>query len=499
MDGRLRTISLFDHMGFGNMGDAAVLESFIANIKKRLPDARLTAFSQSPHDTKERHDLPCYPIRWCYPGWKDSPVPPAGGLSPRPRLKSRLKRISVFYALAKPVHDCFQGLAHLVRSYKIVRSLDLLIIAGGGQLCDLYGDIPYNVFKFCVLAKLAKTPVCIVGVGADLLRRPVNKLFARWSVGSARYVSFRSVESQALVRSLGVKRETHVCPDPAYGLDPRDYLTAKPSAVPAPIKAISVFRDLGIDLEAGLPRDSGGVRNGSTHSIGKSSEASTRRVGLNPISFCDPRRWPRKDAAVYQRYLGELAAFSSWLLAQNYHLEIFASDIMDVYAMEDLRQKLLAGLSSAAASRVSFRLALTLRELLLQMSTFDFVVTSKFHGVIFSHLLGKPVIALSYLPKTDHLMRAVGHDRYCRDVEHIDAAWLIERFERMVRESNQLRLLFRDTSAAYYNTVQAEFDRLFAAQNGPAARQADSAWGQNVVESSFSTGVRRRRRTKVPC
>ena len=26
-------------------------------------------------------------------------------------------------------------------------------------------------------------------------------------------------------------------------------------------------------------------------------------VGLNPIGFCDPRIWPRKDDSVYQDYL----------------------------------------------------------------------------------------------------------------------------------------------------------------------------------------------------
>lgn len=472
MIGNHKKIGLFDHMGYGNMGDAAVQESFVLNIKSRLPDARLIAFSQSPNDTKERHGLPCYPIRWWYPGWKDSPVPAAGGSSAKPTLKSRLRRFPILYALAKTLHDCFQEVAHLIRSYKVVRSLDLLIMAGGGQLCDLYGDLPYNVFKFCVLAKFARTPVFFVGVGADLLRRPANRFFARWSVRSARYVSFRSVESEALVRSLGVKRETHVCPDPAYGLDLRHYLRPESTAVPEPAKTISLFRELGIDLEAHLPRDSVCARDSRAYWVGKSPETSTRRVGLNPLSFCDPRRWPRKDASVYERYLGELAAFSSWLLVQNYHLEIFASDIMDIYAMEDLRQKLIAGVSPAAASRVSLRLALTLRELLLQMSAFDFVVTSKFHGVIFSHLLAKPVIALSYLPKIEQLMRTVGHDRYCLDSEHIDAGWLIERFQRMVREGNQLRLLFRDTSAAYSNALRAEFDRLFVAENGPVVARS---------------------------
>lgn len=34
-----RVFGLLDHKGFGNLGDAAVFESFVANIKRRLRDA----------------------------------------------------------------------------------------------------------------------------------------------------------------------------------------------------------------------------------------------------------------------------------------------------------------------------------------------------------------------------------------------------------------------------------------------------------------------------
>src|SRR5262249_48221490 len=157
-----KAIGLLDHMGWGNMGDAAIQEAFIANIRKRLPNARLLAFSLYPEDTRERHGLECYPIQWCYPGWRTEDQPTDGDSVASQKLRSRLKKWRIFYAVAKPIHDCLQELAHFIRSYRIVRSLDLLIMSGGGQLCELHGDLPYNVFKFCVLARLARTPVFIV-------------------------------------------------------------------------------------------------------------------------------------------------------------------------------------------------------------------------------------------------------------------------------------------------------------------------------------------------
>ena len=56
-------IGLLDHMGYGNLGDAAIQEAVIAKIKQRLPNVQLVGFSLIPDDTRKRHDIPCYPIR----------------------------------------------------------------------------------------------------------------------------------------------------------------------------------------------------------------------------------------------------------------------------------------------------------------------------------------------------------------------------------------------------------------------------------------------------
>jgi len=415
-----KKIGLLDHMGFGNMGDAAIQESFIANIRSRVPSAHLVAFSSIPEDTRERHKLESYPIFWSYRRGNGSEAPPAKTTTLASRLKQALKRCMILYVLAKPVHDVVHEIVHLVRTYRIVKSLDLFLVAGGGQLCELWRPLPYNVFKFCMLAKLSHTPLFIVSVGAGPLNRPLNKIFARWSVRLADYASFRDVESQALLHTLGVTRETHVYPDPAYALNLHGYLRRAPSKV------------------------------------------ERAKVGINPMGFCDPRLWPRKDVAAYTKYMDKVAQFSTWLLAHDYDLEIFTSDIaVDNWAIEDLKDKLIADGLKDLDSRVVVRPVLDLEGLLRQMATFQFVVTSKFHGVVFSHLLRKPVIALSYHHKIDDLMRAVGHEEYCLDIEHFSVQSLIETFERLVVKSESLKCQFRQETARYRKSLERQFDNLF--------------------------------------
>jgi polysaccharide pyruvyl transferase WcaK-like protein len=418
-------IGLLDHMGYGNLGDAATQEALIANIKARVPDADIIGFSLDPDDTRRRHNIPCYSITHWHPGLNKPGQTGADGRNLRSRLKSILKKIPVFSAMALCAQNLVRELVHLGRSFKVLRSLDTLIIAGGGQLCELWRgpwSHPYNVFKFSVLTKLANRKLLFLNVGAGPLDSFLSRVFARCSVCLADYVSFRDVESQTLVQRLRVKRPTHVFPDSAYALDISDYETGK--------------------------------------------RASRPLVGLNPIGFCDPRIWPKKDAYAYSRYLDNLAAFSLWLLSRNYGLRIFSGEMsVDVYALEDLKGRLLSSLSPADINEICVPPSQNVKELISEMSGFDFVVTSKFHGVVFSHLLAKPVIALSYHHKIDDLMRTVGHSQHCLNIESFDDECLKKAFASLVVDAQELKSKFRQTRGSYFEALKVQFDDLFVPKN----------------------------------
>jgi len=455
------------------MGDAAILESFIINIRKRLPKAVLVGFSMDPEDTKQRHNIECYSIRWWHPGKASQDVKLGDPSASRLSIRSIVKRFRLLYDFAKPIHDVMREVAHLMHLYKVIKALDLLVISGGGQLCELHGDLPYNVFKVCLLARLSNTPVFIVAVGAGVIKRPINQFFVKWSVRVAKYVSFRSEESQLLVRNLGVARETDICPDPAYALDVEEFIGRDSPTVITATESHMLLRKFGVDF----------VFEGySKLSPLTLEDAQQRRVarpilkvGLNPMGFCDPRRWPRRDQAVYATYLDKLTGFAAWILSENYDLEVFTSDILtDIFAIQDLKESLVKLVPPSQASRLTFRPLLTLRELLSQINSFDCVVTSKFHGVIFSHLASKPVIALSYMHKIDDLMRTVGHGRYCLNIEHFELHKLIDRFRSMVNERDYLATLFRSTSASYSRALQAHFDSLFGGEKETASKVCEN-------------------------
>jgi polysaccharide pyruvyl transferase WcaK-like protein len=441
-------IGLLDHMGYGNLGDAATQEALIANIKKRQPDVEIIGFSLNPDDTRKRHDITCYSITHWHPGL-DMPGPAsAGGMKLRFRLKSIAKEIPVVSKMAKRVLYLVREMTHLVRSFKVLRSLDILIIAGGGQLSELWHgpwSHPYNVFKFAVLTKLAGKKLIFLNVGAGPLNSRLGKSFIKCSAYLADYISLRDAESQALIRQLGVKRMTHVFPDSAYALD------------------VSVYKNANI------------------------VKASKPLIGINPIGFCDPRIWPKQDKSVYSRYLDNLTEFLLWLLSQNYRLRIFSGEAsVDVYALEDIRSRLLDSLPPNDIDEMFISPSGSVKDLLVEMSRFDFIVTSKFHGVVFSHLLAKPVIALSYHNKIDDLMRIVGHGQYCQSIESFDVKHLQEAFTSLVESTQNLKLLFGRKTCSNASLLKTQFDELFISENLELySHVLEASENETIVRSSI--------------
>jgi polysaccharide pyruvyl transferase WcaK-like protein len=421
--GKTLKIGLLDHMGYGNLGDAATQDVAIANIKKRLPEAQLIGFSFVPADTTMRHGIPCYPIRSWYPRPATTENLAADPGRAKLKLTSALKGIPFVYSCAKLILDFVREVLFCVQSYRAVRRLDLLIISGGGQLSDLWRgpwSHPFAIFKFCLLTKVAGKKLYFLNVGAGPLDHRLSRLFAKYAVQLADYRSFRDDESQKLVRSLGVKGKTLVYPDLAYGLEVEE------------------------------------LQNSST------SSSSMRVVGINPIGFCDPRNWPRKDRAVYHDYLEKTTRLSVWLLEQGYKLRMFTTEVsLDKHAMEDLRTQLCARLTPELFNQIFWGASESVRDVLQEMSEFDFVVTSKYHGIVFSHVLRKPVISLSYGRKMDFAMQAAGQGRFNANIERFDLDWFTKAFRSLADKRESIKLESAAAVNAHAAKLSEQFDSLF--------------------------------------
>jgi polysaccharide pyruvyl transferase WcaK-like protein len=180
------------------------------------------------------------------------------------------------------------------------------------------------------------------------------------------------------------------------------------------------------------------------------------------MPYCDPRSYyPEKNELAYSSFMQALTLFGVWLLEQQFALNLFCSDIgTDPPVVNDLEAR-LRGAARHDPPGVAAVAVESLDDLLSAISSMEYVITSRFHGVVFAHLLGKPVIALSYHAKTRALMSRMGLSAYCLDLHNIDLAGLQTAFVSLLRNSAQIKRDMAEELAHYKRALGEQFDGLF--------------------------------------
>lgn len=412
-------IALLHHTGGGNLGDDATMDVVIRNIRQRWPEAEIVAFSMNPEDTGKKYEIPSYPIRrhrWSV-GYRQEA---SQSVSANENKLFRRLKTSSNPAIRIP-RTLFYELAFLFSSWRILKPFDLLLVSGGGQLTERSGPwgFPYAIFIWILMAKLAGLKCKFLSVGAGPLRHPVSKFLVARSLYMADYVSFRDEPSKKVARTAGFKGESHVYPDNVYNLD-------------------------------------------VTSVCASSVERKDPVVGIAPMPypFCDPREHPAdRHQAMYEEYIGKLAACASSLVRYSCSLELFGSDVgADPSAIEDMRKVLQHRYN---ISTPPYKARDSVNKLLLQMCEMDYVVTCRFHGVVFAHLLNKPVLAIAHHPKVTDLMHALGQGKYCFDIQGFDPDVLADAFADLVANTQAVKSSMAASASLYKSKLIKEFDMLF--------------------------------------
>jgi polysaccharide pyruvyl transferase WcaK-like protein len=282
----------------------------------------------------------------------------------------------------------------LWRSFRLLRQVDLLVVAGSGPLTDLWQgpwQHPYRVFRWAMLARLARVPMIYPSVGAGPIDGRVSAFFIRRAVTSAAWISVRDSYSRRVLGSIGLPDETPICPDLVYGL---------PDALRGAVAA------------------------------GPSLREPALVVGVNVMAHRDPRYWPRGDQERHQAYVRKMASFAQWLLDNGHTVRFFSSQIRsDPAVFDDVRSRLN---DPADSARVAFAdHPEELSDFVALIATCDLVVAARYHSVLVPLLLGVPVLGLAYNPKTTELLAAVGRSEQCFDIDTFEVSELIDAFSRL--------------------------------------------------------------------
>jgi polysaccharide pyruvyl transferase WcaK-like protein len=428
----MKRIGILGHVGNKNLGDEAIIAAVIQGVRRRCDDAQLCGFTTNPGDTTERHGIAAFPIRRGLRTGSSrvtpasaAPVPASG------KLKDAIKRVPALYKTLAFLRDVavalgggFAEVWFLVRCYRALRGLDLLIVAGSQQLSDNIDGpwaFPYTLFKWSRLARLAGAEVVYLSVGAGPIESPLSRWFVRSALATASYRSYRDASSQRLIAEIGGPAHDPVIPDLVHGLEPG-------------VRAPQVSRSAAVQV-----------------------------VGINPMPFADPRFWHDADPLRYQRYVGTLASFARWLIDRGHDVLLFPTQLRaDPPVISDIRSVLKMRGPAGVERRIVETSIESFDDLMAVIATCDIVVPTRFHGIVLAFLLRKPVLGIAYHPKARDLMAQMGQADYVVDVEPLDLAALEDRFIALEADRERSTRQIESHAAACRRALEAQYDTVAA-------------------------------------
>jgi len=395
-------IGVWGHYADANLGDDACPTALLHHLTRLLPTARFVLFCRFPAIAQARWGWPAHPVRPLSPDhsgpWEPLPSLLLEGTRTMShgwrararriwplRLAIRAVRATLAAARALPVECRF-----LWQSYRRLRDVDVLVVTGSNPLFDFFGgfwQFPYTVWQWAALARLSRTRLAFVSVGAGpIVSACSGRLLAR-VLRRADYVSFRDEGSRRLMWWHGFQGPGHVCPDLAHSL---------------PFEA--------------RPRE----------------RSERLRVGINPMIIHHGAFWPVRDPAVQRRYVESLAALATALVTTGHDVFLYGTQKDDRVTAGEIQSAMRS--ATPAITPPPFVMPASVDQLLDLCASADLLVTTRFHAAVFGVVTARPTLAICYQAKTREVLTTAGLGAYAVDVEQLSSERLWAAFDRLRAE-----------------------------------------------------------------
>ncbi len=397
-------IAFFGHFGSSNFGNESTLRAMLHHLRRLAPDADFSCICTGPETVATVYNVSAVPSRAAV-------VKPWALHSPPSRLVRKL-------AVGIP-----SELYRWLKGFTTLRRTDALIIPGTGLLTDAYTFFywgPYDMFRWSVTAKLCGCKLLFVSVGAGPLYSRIGRFFVKAALSLADFRSYRDASSLQYLKGIGFEVENDkVYPDLAFSLPT--------AAIPG-----------GDDTKSGRPV-----------------------VGLGLMEYAGKYSVEKPSSAIYSAYMESLVEFVKWLLAHEYNVRLLIGDLADTRVTREFRSLLKRSVTHDEG-RIIDEPVESVGDLLSQLAATDFVVATRFHNVLLSLLLNRPVIAISFHHKCSSLMSQMGLAEYCQDINDLSADRLIEQFCQLQRNAGCVKRAISEKVRACRDALDEQYGIIFS-------------------------------------
>jgi polysaccharide pyruvyl transferase WcaK-like protein len=377
-----KKICFFGHFGSPNFGNEITLQTILHHLRRCLPEAKIACICTGPEALRATEKIETIPISRTF----------VHSERRRTRLGRWLRRI--FIGVPSELYRFLEG-------FKTLKGTDMLIIPGTGLLTDAYGLSgwgPYSLFKWSLIARLRGCKVRFVSVGAGPIYSILGRYFIKSALSMADFRSYRDDASMACLKGIGLSTTgDRLYPDLVFSLP-----------------------------ENAIPQND-------------EKRAGRTVVGLGVMTYAGKYSVEKPSDAIYLEYLHNLVAFAGWLLAHDYVVRLLIGELSDRSVLKDFKSLLKASSGEYDEERIIDRPALSVEQLLPQIAASDIVVATRFHNILLALVMNKPVIAISFHHKCASLMSDMGLAEYCHDINHMNVGRLIEQFQNVERNAENLK------------------------------------------------------------
>lgn len=355
---RALIIGIVGNYGNDNQGDESVLEGIITQLENAFPIERkdIIVFTNNLEQTKERYKTDVAPL---FINRKTDPM---------------------------------KFIATIMHHRKILPSLDLLIIGGGGILMDLYKNNPFVYGMYGLLVRMTKVPAVIFGAGVGPINTFIGKKFIKMTVTSTKAIMVRDQESKEVLHSIGVKQPVEVIMDPAFYLP---------------------------------------------FSKKQQKNERPKKIGVTAITYFHKRYWPTHDETKYNAYIQGMAKNLDHILDNEPEAEI--EFFSTKHPSDTMTTKDIHNLMRHKNRAIVHDRLLTHREIINLSAKMDIVIGTRLHSLIMSIVSKTPIIGVGYHDKVIDVMAEIGCKENTLTIEQVsnDSQCMLPIYEEMTHKWNK--------------------------------------------------------------
>jgi polysaccharide pyruvyl transferase WcaK-like protein/glycosyltransferase involved in cell wall biosynthesis len=304
------------------------------------------------------------------------------------------------------------------RSYVVAGSVDAVLVPGMGVLEETPGvrpwGLPLSLFLIAAACRLRNRPFVLLDVGAEWAFNPLTRWLFVATVRLATHVSYRdSSSAAAMIRAGAPASPEAIAPDLAF---------AHPAATAA--------------------------------------KPEPGRLLLGVMTYYGRKDDSIRDRDIRRKYVATMANAMGQLVDAGERVVLVGGDRIDIDVARDIRAAVLTMCPGRPDQAIVIREFKTFTELTQEMKRAEVVIASRFHNLICALRLARPTVSIGYAGKNRHLMESLGLDKYCQEIERLDATELVAQVRAAREKSEALTAQIRSGTSNYAEEVQSLLARV---------------------------------------